>query len=193
MARSPHQNEALRGATRERILAAAMAGFADQGYATTTVRDIAGRAQVATGLLYQHFDSKEALLIAAFEQSMADVRGTFAMSIAAPSTDRLGTLVRAAASTIRNHLPFWKLGYASRHQPAVVMALGSALTEWTAEIVSVLTVLLREAGSPAAETDALALFAQIDGMCEHYALAPDTYPLDEVAERVIAGLTRIAK
>ena len=39
------------------------------------------------------------------------------------------------------------------------------------------------------ELEALALFAQIDGMCVHFALAPDVYPLEAVAERIIANLS----
>jgi hypothetical protein len=68
----------------------------------------------------------------------------------------------------------------------VTRALGPALTSWTDEIVSVLSTLMRAAGSAAPELDAVALFAQIDGMCVHFALAPDTYPLDAVSERIIA-------
>lgn len=163
-----------------------MACFAELGFAAVTVREIAGRAELSTGVLYRHFANKEALLRAAFEQSMAEVRATFAEALAAAAELRLSVLVRAAANTVRRHLAFWQLSYAARHQPAVIAALGGALTAWTGEIVAVLTTLLRDTGACDAETEARALFAQIDGMCEHYALAPHTYPLDAVVERVIA-------
>lgn len=189
MVRSPARNAALRAVTREQLLAAAMACFAEQGYGSVTVRDIAARAGLSVGVLYQHFPSKDALLMAGFERSIADVRATFAAAVAAPQGDQLATLIRAAAATVRTHLSFWQLGYAARHQPAVTAALGSALTGWTDEIVAVLTQLLRDAGAPSPELDALALFAQIDGMCVHFALAPDHYPLDAVAERIITTLT----
>jgi AcrR family transcriptional regulator len=186
MARSPTQNAALRGATRDRLLGAAMACFAEQGFASVTVRDIAARAELSTGVLYRHFSGKDALLLAAFEQRMAEVRATFADAMAAAPHARIGVLVRAAADTVRDHLSFWQLGYAARHQPAVIGALGEALTSWTREIVGVLTALLQDAGVEEPALEALALFAQIDGMCEHYALAPLTYPLDAVVARIVA-------
>jgi len=189
MVRSPAQNAALRAATREQLLLGAMACFADRGYLAVTVRDIATRAGLSVGVLYQHFPSKDALLFAAFQRSMAEVRGTFATATAAPPGTQLAALTRAAAATVRSHLTFWQLGYAARHQPEVMRVLGPALTDWTGEIVTVLRTLLRDAGAEVPDLDALALFAQIDGMCVHFALAPDTYPLEAVAERIIDTFT----
>jgi AcrR family transcriptional regulator len=184
--RSPAQNEALRAATRERLLDAALALFARDGYAETTVRAIAARAGVAAGLLYAHFDGKEALLHALFERSMADVRRSFALADAADPRERLAALVRGAVAVLRGHLDFWRLGYAVRAQPSVVAALGPALGNWAAEIHATLRGYLAALGSPAPELDAHALFTQIDGLCQHFALAPADFPVDAVAERVIA-------
>lgn len=190
MVRPPTTNAALRAATRERLLQAALQVFAARGYADVTVRDIAAQAGVAVGALYQHFDGKDALLAACFARSMDQVRATFAEAMAGPADDRLGTLARAAAATVRAHLPFWQLGYAARHQPAVVAALGPALSTWTDEIVTVLAALLRETDVRDPAMAALVLFAQIDGVCVHYALAPDTYPLDAVVDHLVTTLPR---
>jgi len=189
MVRTEAQNAALRAVTRERLLMGAMACFAELGYSAVTVRKIAARAGLSVGVLYQHYPSKDALLAAAFEQSMVDVRATFAVATASPTSRQLSMLVRAAARTVREHLAFWQLGYAARHQPDVTRALGPALTAWTEEILAVLSRLLRAAGAAEPELDAVALFAQIDGMCVHFALAPDTYPLEAVAERIIANFS----
>lgn len=191
MPRSPDLNTALRAATRDRLLRAALVLFARDGYAGTSVRAIAQQAGVATGLLYSHFSGKEALLHAIFEQSMADVNASFA-SAQSQSTpdDRLRALVDGAVETVRDHLEFWQLGYAARWQPAVVAALGPALTQWTATIVGVLQGILAEHGSDDPLADAHALFAQIDGMCQHLAMAPATYPAEAVAQRIVARWAR---
>jgi AcrR family transcriptional regulator len=49
-------------ATREHILASAARLFRDQGYAATTLRQIADAAGIKAGSIYYHFASKEALL-----------------------------------------------------------------------------------------------------------------------------------
>ena len=120
---------------------------------------------------------------------MVDVRATFAVAAATPTSGQLSMLVRAAAATVREHLAFWQLGYTARHQPEITRALGPALTAWTDEILLVQSTLLRAAGAAEPELDAVALFAQLDGMCVHFALAPDTYPLEAVAERIIANFS----
>jgi len=50
------------GAVRERILAAAVALFAEQGFDGTSVQQVVDRAQVTKGALYHYFDSKDDLL-----------------------------------------------------------------------------------------------------------------------------------
>jgi TetR/AcrR family transcriptional regulator, cholesterol catabolism regulator len=47
---------------RDEILALASRMFADRGYASTTVREIADAAGILSGSLYHHFASKEAML-----------------------------------------------------------------------------------------------------------------------------------
>lgn len=52
-------------AHRAAILEAALAAFAERGYARATMRDIAQRAGITHGLVQRHFGSKEALFLAA--------------------------------------------------------------------------------------------------------------------------------
>src|SRR5918997_1554468 len=50
--------------TRERLLAAAVAVFAEQGFQAGTTKAITQRAGVAEGLLFHYFPSKTDLLLA---------------------------------------------------------------------------------------------------------------------------------
>ena len=54
-----------------RILAAAEELFATQGFAKTTVDEIAAAASVSKGLVYDHYPSKEALLGEVWERLVA--------------------------------------------------------------------------------------------------------------------------
>jgi AcrR family transcriptional regulator len=56
--------------TREEILAAARASFAEQGFDRTSVRGVAARAGVDPALVHRFFGGKDALLIAAVEGVM---------------------------------------------------------------------------------------------------------------------------
>ncbi len=56
--------------TRRLILDTAYALFEEQGYEKTTTRQLATRAGVATGTVFQHFPDKASLLVAAFEDDL---------------------------------------------------------------------------------------------------------------------------
>ena len=59
--------------TRRLILDTAYALFEEQGYEKTTTRQLATRAGVAAGTVFQHFPDKASLLVAAFEDDLDTV------------------------------------------------------------------------------------------------------------------------
>jgi AcrR family transcriptional regulator len=59
--------------TRTRILAAAIDLFRRQGFETTTMREIAAAAEVATGAAYYYFDSKDAIVLAFYGQAQDEM------------------------------------------------------------------------------------------------------------------------
>jgi AcrR family transcriptional regulator len=59
--------------TRRRILEAALALFRERGFAAATMREIAGRAGVASGLAYYYFDSKDAIVLAFYQRAMEEL------------------------------------------------------------------------------------------------------------------------
>ena len=184
--RTPAQNQALRDATRAKILEAAMRAFAEQGYAGASVRRIADEAGMAPGLMYRHFESKREVLRAIFSRSMEDVDASFAAAQGDGEGPPLARLIRAAFSILRGNLPFWKLSYGIRMQEAALRDLGPDLEIWTGRIRAVLESHFRALGSPRPQDEAAILFAAIDGISQHYALDPGRYPLDAVAEALIA-------
>lgn len=61
--------------TRGRILASALNLFRERGFDETTMRDIASAAEVAIGAAYYYFESKEALVMAFYEESNVAMQG----------------------------------------------------------------------------------------------------------------------
>ena len=68
--------------TRARIMASALALFAQKGYDRTTFTDVAARLKLTKGAVYWHFESKEALLMALVDEMFE----TFGRQIAALKT-----------------------------------------------------------------------------------------------------------
>lgn len=66
-----------KAATRERILDAAIQAFRKRGFESTTTRDIATAAGIATGTLFNYFATKETIVECLAEQALARARSRF--------------------------------------------------------------------------------------------------------------------
>jgi len=73
MARSKEGSEKMREATREKILIAAIALFAEKGLAGTSAKDIARVAGVSVGLMYHHYKTKEDMFKAIVDDALKEV------------------------------------------------------------------------------------------------------------------------
>jgi AcrR family transcriptional regulator len=79
-------------ATREALLRAARALFAERGYAAVGTEEIVRAAGVTRGALYHQFRDKEQLFEAVFEQVEAETTQRIAESALATATDPLAAL-----------------------------------------------------------------------------------------------------
>jgi AcrR family transcriptional regulator len=99
--------------TRERILAAALAAFAEQGFDGATTRDIAARADVTLGLLQYHFGGKPKLWRAAVERAFAELRGGLEAILADPGPaderERMQLLIRGHVRFVARNPEFVRL------------------------------------------------------------------------------------
>src|SRR5262245_45834842 len=59
--------------TRNKILEAALDLFRERGFAESTMREIASRAGVASGLAYYYFDSKDAIVLAFYHRAQDEL------------------------------------------------------------------------------------------------------------------------
>lgn len=187
MPRTAQQNEQIRQATRKAIVDAAMACFAQQGYAQTPIRRIAEEANISTGLMYHYFDSKEALLRAVFENCMATLSGVMVQAYRGSQPEkRLPALLRAMFDMLEQDRAFWALFQMLRGQPAIMAVLGDGFREWTRRLRELFATELRNMRRAEPELEALILYSLIEGTIQQYLLDPDEYPLALVSEHVIA-------
>lgn len=105
-----------RGDKRPRLVKAATAVFAEKGYASTRVADIAERAGIGKGTVYEYFTSKEELLFAVFESINMDIstRMDAALAAGGSTEEQLHKLLRLGAEVISEQvdlqpviLDFW--------------------------------------------------------------------------------------
>jgi AcrR family transcriptional regulator len=97
---APDTDRAWRRAPEEErradLIRATIDCVADGGVAAATVREVAARAGVSNGLIRHHFDSKEALVQAAYRALMDDMTGTAEDAAGdVPPADRLARFIAA--------------------------------------------------------------------------------------------------
>jgi AcrR family transcriptional regulator len=105
--------------TRERLLRAARELIEEGGYSAASVVAIAGRAGVAAGTLYRHFESKEELFVEVF-RSVCD-REVEAMGVAAaqmaPGSSHVDRLVTVLSTFAQRALRRPRLAWALIAEP----------------------------------------------------------------------------
>jgi AcrR family transcriptional regulator len=90
---------------RAELLALAAKLFAEHGYVSTTVRDIADAAGILSGSLYHHFDSKESMADEILGGFLDELFGTYADIVASGLGPRrtLEAIVTASFEAIDSH------------------------------------------------------------------------------------------
>jgi len=85
---------AARPQTKNRLITAASALFAERGFGATTVRDIAARAGANVAAGNYHYGSKKALYLEVLRAQFAEIQAVLRHRRAAPSSEQLARLRR---------------------------------------------------------------------------------------------------
>lgn len=97
--------------TREQILQAALACFANKGYHKTTMDDIVAESGLSKGSLYWHFKSKHDLFISLIDWFMVGVREDMAHAWGEDMTSgaKIRAVVMAVVDNSAEMIPFFKI------------------------------------------------------------------------------------
>jgi len=118
--RTPEQFEEIRENRRRQIMDAALELFASEGYSHCSISLLAQHASISKGLMYNYFESKEALLIAIIEDGMQVL-----MDLIDPNQDgaldseEVEGFIRSTFKSIRENSQFWILFISVVLQPGV--------------------------------------------------------------------------
>ena len=157
-----------------RIVEAAATAMGRQGYAATSMKDIAQEAGVAQGLIHYYFDSKEALLLAVMQgmcgQMLEECRVRFGASTGDPMS-RSWSALEAARDHCTQHPEMLRLMFemvtVSLNNPtmrAQLEAMYAEIQATTAAMVLELNTQLPVPMPVPAEDFANVIIAGIDGL-----------------------------
>ena len=134
-------------ATRRRIVEAAVDLFRNGGFDATTTRDIARRAGVATGTLFNYFETKEAILASLAGEAFAKARSAFArQAVEGDLEEDLFALIAAELRQLRPLRKFLVGLLETELCPLVVAKRGSADESLCAAHLQMVDCLARKHG-----------------------------------------------
>ncbi len=110
--RSPVQFEEMREEKKTLIMDVALEHFSDVGFHATTINHIARHAGISKGLMYNYFKSKEDLLAAIINRSLAEICLNFNPDHDSQlSGEEFELFIRKVFNLFREKRQFWKLLY----------------------------------------------------------------------------------
>lgn len=166
-------------ATRERLLAAAVAACAERGFDGATVADIAGRAGVSAPAIYNHFGGRVELLVAAGRAALSEL-GRRAGGRPSPAAV-VETFLAPAFAANRRLLVELHTAAARNSDVAALLA------EWQAEQVAV----WRPRAGRDRDATVKAFFALLLGLCQMEALAAVPASPASLTRRAVALATAL--
>ena len=170
---------------KEKILDAALHLFAQKGYHKTSISDIAVNADVAKGLVYNYFKSKEDLLLeiistASFKiKNMAD--GMFKQKA---YQENLRGFLDGFFDNLTKNKQYFTFQIGLMFQPDL-MPLVSPFLQQRADILLNLTQELFESSSvKSPEMTARRFISEVDGITLHYLSIYKDYPILAIKEEL---------
>ncbi len=197
----PKIAETARAARREQIIAAGVACFAQSGYHSTTMADVAAQAGVSKGTPYLYFDSKEALFLALHEQWDCGAGERVDAAIAAlPDRERRSprAILNAVAAAIAAHVQadaetcrvLMEARALAAHEPVIAEAVRAADARAHQQLEDLIAAGARVGEWPAGTDPALAarLFtAGLYGLLAQWHLAPGSFSWQAAAAALAAS------
>src|SRR5262245_36917515 len=177
---------------RKRILRAAVKVFARKGYFAARVADVARHAGVADGTIYLYFASKEALLVALFDEVMAEhlAKARRAVASAAGAPARLLAIAEHHLGVLGGNRELAVVFQVELRQSTKFMERFTA--SWLQDYFALVDEVIRQGqreGSLRADLPrtlvAKALFGVLDETVTSWILSGKRYELRQLAKPVV--------
>ena len=183
--RTKVQFEEIRQKSRENIENIALELFAIKGYHATSISQIAEKAGISKGLLYNYYKNKEHLLDSVIMKVYDEIMRIVQMSENLPAEKQIEQMIIQTIDHLKKNITFWRLYLFLVHQSDVHKKLSELYEKMRDDYLNYVVKLFKEIGSNNPTMEALMLGTMFDGIGLNYVTAPEGYPLDEMSNYMI--------
>lgn len=180
---------------RARLLAAGLQHFGTDGWGATTIEKLCSTAGVATRSFYEEFSSREALLLAVFEDVLDGVVGEVAPSVVGLASTE--DMVRASLQGYIEHLTADpRRARVVHHEVRVAGALESQRHAMTLRFADLITRVARLPDTPRNRVLGVAMAGAVSEVLvdwvEHPEPRPETSTLVDVLTELYVAVTGVS-
>ncbi|HHH52170.1 MAG TPA: TetR/AcrR family transcriptional regulator [Bacteroidetes bacterium] len=182
--RTDKQWEEIRQKSKEKILDAATELFSENGFNATSINEIAKKAGISKGLVYNYFDSKYELLdeiiFSAFKEF--DYFFEILSKNQGDPLELLGEVIEMTFKTLKEKPLFWKLITGLSFKQKIRERYAEQIAQREKLYFELASKLFQKLNVENPVKEFLFIGAIIDGMSFHFLEKPDIYPVEEMID-----------
>jgi AcrR family transcriptional regulator len=183
--RTKDQFEEIRNKSRENIEKIALELFAIKGYHATSVSQIAEKAGISKGLLYNYYKNKEQLLNSVIMKVFDEIMRIIKMSEDLSAEKQIEQMIIQTIDHLKENITFWRLYLFLVHQSDVQLKLTGIWEKMRDDYMGYFVKLFEEVGSKNPVMEAMMLGTIFDGIGLNYVTAPNGFPIDEIRDYLV--------
>ena len=181
MPRTKKQYEEIRKTSREKILSVALQLFVQNGYQGTSIAQIAKKAEISKGLMYNYFKNKEKLLETVVLEGFKKIMELdYGLNESVKPNEKLKKLIDEALDSLSENLQYWQLYTTLLVQPHVQKKFENKFYEFRELFIASMVEIFKGLGSDNPKMDAFLLGMHFDGLALNFVATPDDFPMEEI-------------
>jgi AcrR family transcriptional regulator len=183
--RNSQQNEVIRLESKKKIVTAAFKLIAKHGYESTSISQIAKKAGVSKGLVYNYFESKEELLETMVHDSFAEGEESLQQLVTSDPAKTLENFFKLFFHELRKRPEYWRLLTELTFKIDKFKFVHDLAVEKITAYTQLFESLLAQLGVDNPKGEAKLIAALFDGIGVQYLVIRENYPLDEIETYLI--------
>ena len=192
--RTTEKFEEIRGEKKQLIMQVALELFANEGYHTTSISQIAKKAGISKGLMYNYFDSKEDLLKAIIFHGINSLMQSFDSNHDGVLTrEELIHFIKQTFKTLKKHLVYYRLYFSLMVQAPVLKLFEKELWVMFDPLMKMLYKYFEREGYEDPQAELYFFQSMLDGVGMTYVSDPNHYPIDAVENKIISMYSKKSK
>jgi AcrR family transcriptional regulator len=178
------------------ILETALEIFATYGYHAASISMIAQHAVIAKGLLYNYFESKEALLKAVINNGFKDFFDIFTPLLDKNFPEKMFTpeefrkLIKKVFKIMSENIHFWRLYFALAFQPGVAEIIYQDYKGMMISQFDLLNKYYKKQGSKNSKADAVHANSVMDGLMINIIQSTPNFDDKKIIEKILRSLEK---